>query len=189
MQYITSVQDLDAMCKTIAIELDLPEGFFIMDYGTSKNSKDVYYRIKGNTARLKELKINQADDELQEKIRGRTFVNSPYRLKTRGIRFKKKFYGPEYLAALSNITEYSEEYGVAFGLDCPYSKLYWIIYRLMYEFSETSGIDPFDCCSRYLECSTTFRCTQPIREDRFDCGYRRTLYKGQIYYGGNRNIK
>jgi hypothetical protein len=171
MQYVMNLEDLDEMCKTIANELDIPEGFYFKANGKGESKRTIYFRIKGNTARLEEIKkkINLNDESVQEKINGKSMFFLLYRVNTPGIRFRSKFYSRDYFSALKNIIELSEEYVINFGLDCPKSILYWIIYRIMYETIEFSGFDPFDCCSRYLECSDTYKCTQLIKADRYDC--------------------
>jgi len=87
-----------------------------------------------------------------------------------------------------NTKEISDYYLLPFGLDCLYNKLYWIIYRLMYELAEKSGVNPFDCCHLYQECSDATRCISPLKELRYDCTYRKNLNKGLIFFGSNRNI-
>lgn len=46
----------------------------------------------------------------------------------------------------------------------------------------------FDCCSRYMECSNATRCTHPDKRFALQCGYRKILRSGRIFYGINRNI-
>lgn len=46
----------------------------------------------------------------------------------------------------------------------------------------------FDCCSRYEACSDAKHCIHPDRRFSADCGYRKILNSGKIYYGNNRNI-
>ena len=46
----------------------------------------------------------------------------------------------------------------------------------------------FDCCCSYMECSDARRCVQAREDLRLDCGYRRILASGRIFYGKNRNI-
>lgn len=46
----------------------------------------------------------------------------------------------------------------------------------------------FDCCSRYMECSNATRCTHPDKRFALQCGYRKILRSGRIFYGENRNI-
>ncbi len=45
----------------------------------------------------------------------------------------------------------------------------------------------FDCCSRYEVCSNAKKCLQPDEQLRLDCGYRRALAAGRIFYGKNKN--
>lgn len=46
----------------------------------------------------------------------------------------------------------------------------------------------WDCCSRYLECSDAGKCVHPNRVFALDCGYRKILASGRIFYGERRNI-
>lgn len=46
----------------------------------------------------------------------------------------------------------------------------------------------FDCCSRYEACSDAMKCLQPDEQFRLDCGYRRILASGRVFYGKNKNI-
>lgn len=46
----------------------------------------------------------------------------------------------------------------------------------------------FDCCSRYIACSDAKHCIHPDRRFSADCGYRKILNSGRIFYGKNRNI-
>lgn len=46
----------------------------------------------------------------------------------------------------------------------------------------------FDCCSRYMDCSNAKRCVHPNPDFALDCGYRRILNSGRVFYGENRNI-
>lgn len=46
----------------------------------------------------------------------------------------------------------------------------------------------FDCCSRYEECSNQKHCIHPDRVFASDCGYRRILKGGKVFYGKNRNV-
>lgn len=46
----------------------------------------------------------------------------------------------------------------------------------------------WDCCSRYLECSDAKTCVHPDKVFALDCGYRKILNSGRIFYGKNRNI-
>jgi hypothetical protein len=46
----------------------------------------------------------------------------------------------------------------------------------------------WDCCSRYMECSDARKCVHPDKGVALDCGYRKILASGRIFYGGNRNI-
>ena len=50
--YISDIYDLDTMCKSIANELDLPDGFYIMERGSGNAANTAYFRIKGNTSKL-----------------------------------------------------------------------------------------------------------------------------------------
>lgn len=46
----------------------------------------------------------------------------------------------------------------------------------------------WDCCSRYLECSNAKTCIHPDKTFALECGYRKVLNSGRIFYGENRNI-
>lgn len=46
----------------------------------------------------------------------------------------------------------------------------------------------WDCCSRYMECSNAKACTHPDKVFALECGYRKVLNSGRIFYGENRNI-
>ena len=46
----------------------------------------------------------------------------------------------------------------------------------------------WDCCSRYMECSDSKTCIHPDKTFALECGYRKTLNSGRIFYGKNRNI-
>jgi hypothetical protein len=46
----------------------------------------------------------------------------------------------------------------------------------------------WDCCSRYMECSNAKRCVHPDPSLALECGYRKILASGKIYYGENRNV-
>ena len=46
----------------------------------------------------------------------------------------------------------------------------------------------FDCCSRYLQCSDAKHCIHPDQDFSLQCGYRKILRSGKIFYGINRNI-
>lgn len=46
----------------------------------------------------------------------------------------------------------------------------------------------FDCCSHYIECSDAKRCVHPNSGFALDCGYRKKLAHGFIFYGQNRTI-
>lgn len=46
----------------------------------------------------------------------------------------------------------------------------------------------WDCCSRYMECSDAKTCVHPDKVFALDCGYRKILNSGRIFYGKNRNI-
>lgn len=46
----------------------------------------------------------------------------------------------------------------------------------------------WDCCSRYMECSDAKRCVHPDKGFALECGYRRILNSGRIFYGENRNV-
>lgn len=46
----------------------------------------------------------------------------------------------------------------------------------------------WDCCSRYLECSDAKTCVHPDKVFALDCGYRKILNSGRIFFGKNRNI-
>ena len=45
----------------------------------------------------------------------------------------------------------------------------------------------FDCCHRYAECSETGYCTNPDRLYAMECGYKKMLKKGIVFYGSRRN--
>lgn len=46
----------------------------------------------------------------------------------------------------------------------------------------------FSCCSKYMECSDRFCCTNSNKDMAMRCGYRKILMGGQVFYGTNRNI-
>lgn len=46
----------------------------------------------------------------------------------------------------------------------------------------------FDCCHRFKECSDAKKCIHPDKAFALDCGYRKILKSGRIFYGENRNI-
>lgn len=46
----------------------------------------------------------------------------------------------------------------------------------------------WDCCSRYMECSDAKACVHPDKVFALDCGYRKILNSGRVFYGKNRNI-
>lgn len=46
----------------------------------------------------------------------------------------------------------------------------------------------WDCCSRYMDCSDAGRCVHPDKAFAMQCGYRKILSSGKIFYGKNRNI-
>lgn len=46
----------------------------------------------------------------------------------------------------------------------------------------------WDCCSRYLECSNAKTCIHPNKTFALECGYRKILNSGRVFYGENRNI-
>ena len=46
----------------------------------------------------------------------------------------------------------------------------------------------WDCCSRYLECSNAESCTHPDKAFAMQCGYRKILSSGQIFFGSKRNV-
>lgn len=46
----------------------------------------------------------------------------------------------------------------------------------------------WSCCSRYLECSNAKTCIHPDKTFALECGYRKILNSGRIFYGENRNI-
>ena len=48
--------------------------------------------------------------------------------------------------------------------------------------------EAFSCCSRYEECSNAKKCINPIERLRRNCGYRKNLEQGIIFYGVNKNI-
>lgn len=45
----------------------------------------------------------------------------------------------------------------------------------------------WDCCSRYLECSNAGKCIHPNKAVALQCGYRKILSSGRIFFGENRN--
>ncbi len=45
----------------------------------------------------------------------------------------------------------------------------------------------FDCCDRYEECSDAGCCTNPDLLYAMECGYKKLLRQGRIFYGKNRN--
>lgn len=46
----------------------------------------------------------------------------------------------------------------------------------------------YDCCSRYQQCSDAMRCVHPDGLFALQCGYRKILKSGRIFYGVNRNV-
>lgn len=44
----------------------------------------------------------------------------------------------------------------------------------------------FGCCSRYEQCSDTGRCINPMLDLAAQCGYRKNLRRGRIFYGKNK---
>ena len=46
----------------------------------------------------------------------------------------------------------------------------------------------WSCCSRYMECSDAKTCVHPDKVFALDCGYRKVLNSGRVFYGKNRNI-
>lgn len=46
----------------------------------------------------------------------------------------------------------------------------------------------WSCCSRYEACSDAKVCVHPEKIFALECGYRRVLNSGRIFYGKNRNI-
>lgn len=46
----------------------------------------------------------------------------------------------------------------------------------------------WDCCSMYMECSDAKTCIHPDKAFALECGYRKILSSGRIFYGQNRNI-
>lgn len=46
----------------------------------------------------------------------------------------------------------------------------------------------WDCCSRYMACSDAKTCVHPDKVFALECGYRKILNSGRIFYGKNRNI-
>jgi len=49
-------------------------------------------------------------------------------------------------------------------------------------------IDQFGCCSSYLVCSDNKECVKDKMSFYRGCQYRKSLEKGKIFYGKNRNI-
>lgn len=48
-------------------------------------------------------------------------------------------------------------------------------------------VEPFGCCSRYVECSDNKSCTHPDKKLAKGCVYKTNLDMGRIFYGKNRN--
>jgi hypothetical protein len=46
----------------------------------------------------------------------------------------------------------------------------------------------YSCCSRYEECSSARRCISAFKDETIGCSYLRTLKRGRVFYGVNRNI-
>ena len=46
----------------------------------------------------------------------------------------------------------------------------------------------WDCCSRYMECSDAGKCVHPDKTFALECGYRKILASGRIFYGERRNV-
>lgn len=53
---------------------------------------------------------------------------------------------------------------------------------------EENSVYDFDCCSLYMECSDAKKCVQKIDEISKNCRYKKTLEKGIIFHGKNRNV-
>ena len=83
---------------------------------------------------------------------------------------KKDNYIRVNLASLNDAVAYREYAG---------SSLQGIIDSIAKEFS---------CCSRYMECSDSLRCLMSNKDMAMRCGYRKSLMKGLVFYGKNRNI-
>ena len=145
---LSNINDVDYLCKTISIELDLPESYYNMKLGDSESEDGGTYLFQ---------------------IKGKTFARSP---------------------APSNYTKiYIDKIIVlSLGLECLQKHLYWLFYRLMYEAAENSGSKFFGCCSRYKECSAGYGCVQPIKALRYDCIYRKNLFKGLNFFGKDNKI-
>ena len=47
----------------------------------------------------------------------------------------------------------------------------------------------YACCSRCEECSDALHCVQPIAHIAANCGYRKILKTGRVFYGKNRNVE
>lgn len=60
--------------------------------------------------------------------------------------------------------------------------------RIFTDIMESSGGDPFGCCSRYIQCSDAKKCIHPDPVFASACMYRKNLESGKIFYGKNRNI-
>lgn len=45
----------------------------------------------------------------------------------------------------------------------------------------------FDFCSRFLACSDSRKCVHPDKVHAMECGYRKILLSGKVFYGENAN--
>lgn len=59
------------------------------------------------------------------------------------------------------------------------------IYKYLYSNEPT---DSFGCCSRYIECSDSLKCTNADKKFAKGCQYKGNLESGKIFYGKNKNI-
>ena len=46
----------------------------------------------------------------------------------------------------------------------------------------------FSCCSRVEECGDAKKCIHPNSDLAMECGYRKVMKSGRIFYGNNKNI-
>lgn len=63
-----------------------------------------------------------------------------------------------------------------------------ITQQLIEIFSSLNVPSTFDICSRYMECSNQKKCVHPDKLHSRECGYKRILEKGIVFYGNNRNV-
>ncbi len=161
IKFVSSIDEVDEICRTISKELDFPDWYYNSVRGEDDYAGFMYFRIRGNTFSY----INLASIQPRLtflKLDISNIFELPYR-------------------------EKDNELSISFGFDCTYWKLYWLLYRVMHIYSENSGSENIGCCSRFLECSNALQCLNPDKELRYSCQYRKNKFNGRIFYGENRN--